>query len=235
MQVANGRRRSIVVLVTVLIGLFGGAIASAQGTNAAHRFFGFQGDITINGDPIAAGIEIVALVEDEEVGRTTVNQAGAWILDVAASHFTDGSCQVTFIVDGLQVDLDWETCELRVRLSLVTDRQSDESGPASQVSAEPDAQDDSESSLTGEAEDGAAGGANSDDRMEEGDEPGQSASSQQDERAIVRPAVPRTGLGGLVTTESSTNWPRAAAITALLTFGAGVAALLIGRRSDHRA
>ena len=55
------------------------------------------------------------------------------------------------------------------------------------------------------------------------------------EREIVRPAPPSTGTGGVLAAEQSTNWPRAAAITALLMLAISVLALAISWRTDSRS
>ena len=82
MQVSTSVQRWIVVLAAVAIVLFGGVVTLAQASDPIVRYFGFSGDVTIDGGPVEPGTVIVAMVDDEEVGRTTVNQAGAWILDV---------------------------------------------------------------------------------------------------------------------------------------------------------
>ncbi|MDE2966881.1 MAG: hypothetical protein OXS30_05260 [Chloroflexota bacterium] len=229
MRVAIGWRRWIVVLAALSVALLGGAIAQAQ-SDPTHRFFGFYGDVTIDDNPLEPGALIVATIGEEEIGRATVNQAGAWILDVDPSHFEAGSCSLTFVVDGLRSDQEWDTCPLRVRLALYSDGQERESSGSPDAVADSGEQDDPASNESAIQADQAAA---------EGEEPSgdqmaddEAADSEEQEREIVRPAAPRTGTGGLFATEDSTNWPRAAAITALLIFGIAIMALLIGRGTD---
>ncbi len=232
MQVASGWRRSAVVLTALLVVLAAGVSVTAQ-DNPIHRFFGFSGDITIDGEPLQPGNEIVAVQDGAEIGRATVNPAGAWIMDVDAALLDGGPCDVTFIIAGLQTDQDWDTCSLRVRLTLfsppgstASESRSDNSSGGSGGSSAGNARD---SSTPGNPAERAADGADADGSIEDGDEADpQSSQGQQ----IVRPAAPRTGSGGVLGSEGSTNWPRAAAITALLTLAVASVALLMSRRTD---
>ena len=216
MQIALGWRRFAgVVLATLTLALVGIGSVDAQDSNT-QRFFGFSGDVTIDGQPLAQGAEIVATVNGIEIGRTNVNQAGAWILDVSSDDYTNSPCNISFVFDGHQVDPGWQTCELRVRLAVTTP------GGAQAQSAQ-------DSSAAGAGTDEEEAEANGDQLMEEDDE---SEPASSEERQIVRPAPPRTGTGGILPAEQSTNWPSAAAITALVMFGLALAALVISRRTD---
>ena len=232
MQVAAGFRRWIVVLTAVTLVLFGGVVASAQSSDPIVRFFGFSGDITINGEPVGPGTTIAAMVGDEEVGSTTVNQAGAWILDINLSDLSPDSCTVTFVVDELRAPDEWHCGEPRLRIALVREGQEPDSGssPVSQAVSE---QDDSMSSQTADAsgESGSQASAEQDDADESATETEEDTGVEQS-RNIVRPGAPSTGTGGVLEAQESTNWPRAVAITALLTFGIALVALLMGGRTN---
>ena len=224
MQLAPGWRRLAVASATLMLVLLGIVSVSAQDSNT-HRFFGFSGDVTIDDQPLAEGAEIVAMVDDVEIGRTKVNRAGAWILDVNSNDLKDSPCNVTFVFDGHHVDPGWDTCELRVRLAVTTPnggqaQQAQPTEDSSEASADADEQE-AQAAQT----DGAQLASDDDDT-----EPG---SSQ--EREIVRPAAPATGTGGVLAAEQSTNWPRAAAITALLMLAISVLALVISWRTDSRS
>lgn len=223
MQVATGRRRWVVVLAALTIVLLGGAVTSAQASDPIVRFFGFSGDVTIDGEPVEAGAEIAAMVGDQEVGRTTVNQAGAWILDVNSEDLSGDPCLVTFVVDGLRAPEGWDCGELRLRLSLYSNGQSRDSSTTPDSQADADS-DDAESSEPDDdtAQDGSQTAAGAEDDNE----------SAEQAQEIVRPTAPRTGTGGMLDAENTTNWPRAAAITALLTCGIAVMALLMSRRTN---
>lgn len=231
MRVASGRRQWLALLAVVSVALFGGAFASAQASDPGFRFFGFRGDVTIDGEAVAPGTEIVAMVGDEEVGRTKVNQSGAWILDVSKSDLDEDSCGVTFIVDGLRAPEEWDCSNLRLRLALFSNGEQRDS--TVQVDAQAgEAEDDApESSGQGDADEADSTAAGAEQASSDDDSDG----TAQQERQIVRPAAPRTGTGGVLNDDESTNWPRAAAITALVTLGVAVVALLMGWRSDGAA
>ena len=230
MQVATGRRRLMVVLTAVSLAVLSALVvtltASAQ-ESSTHRFFGFSGDVTIDGEPLLQGDEIVGFKNGVEIGRSTVNSAGAWILDVDASLLATSPCEVTFVIRGLSADQSWDTCPLRVRLALVRPSGSADSGTQSANGAAGRAADDGSSTSSEGATDALE--ADESDSLAGDDE--QDAQALQ-EREIVRPAAPRTGTGGALGVGEETNWPRAAAVTALLIFAAAVVALLFARRSD---
>jgi hypothetical protein len=231
MGVASGRRQWLALLAVVSVVLFGDVFASAQASDPVFRFFGFKGDVTIDGEPLAPGTEIVAIVNDEEVGRATVNQSGAWILDVSRSDLDEASCGVTFVVDGLSAPEKWDCSNLRLRLALFSDGEQRDSAELIDEQAGEGEQDATKSGEEGDAND--ATGAASDAELTSSDD--DSDETAQQEQGIVRPAAPRTGTGGVLDADESTNWPRAAAITALVTLGVAVVALLMGWRSDGAA
>lgn len=195
-HVALPSRRLVAAVAALLIVLIGWTAIGAQDA-PMYRFFGFAGDVTVDGEPIAPGTVIAASINGEEIGRTEVNAAGAWVLDVESEDFDELTCNITFEVEGLQARQPQDDCSLRVRLAFSSD---DPTG-------------------------GTQAGA---DQSVEDDELTQAG-------PVVRPAPPRTGAGGLAEGEAATNWPRTAAITAVLTLGAALVALLISRRSDNAA
>lgn len=228
MQVAMAWRRVAAALVALLILAVGWSSIGAQDPEV-HRFFGFLGDVTIDGEPVGPGSTIAALVDDEVVGETVVNAAGAWILDINAEVFNGGNCNVTFVVNDLQAETAWETCTMRVRLALVspdgqaaTDSESD-----SPERAAADQSDDSSTDALADAESDAA-----EDGMEEAMEEESDNGSLVQSEELVRPNTPRTGTGGIHDEGDSANWARTAAVTAALTLIAALAALLISRRTD---
>ncbi|MDE2988524.1 MAG: hypothetical protein OXT70_10835 [Chloroflexota bacterium] len=231
MQVAAGVRRWIVVLTAVTIVLFG-VVASAQSSDPIVRFFGFSGDVTIDGEPVGPGTVIAATVGDEEIGSTTVNQAGAWILDIFVRDLSPDSCTMALVVDGLRAPEEWHCGEARVRLALVRDGQDAVSSSAPD-SLEESEEDETVQSQPADAsrESGSQGSAEQDDADESITEAGEDTGVEQ-QRNIVRPGSPSTGTGGVLDGEESTNWPRAVAITALLTFGIALVALLMGGRTN---
>lgn len=231
MQVAAGARRWIVALTAVTIVLFG-VVASAQSSDPIVRFFGFSGDVTIDGAPVEPGTVIVAMFGDEEIGRTTVNQAGAWILDITLADLPADDCGVTFVVDGLLAPDKWDCGEVRLRIALVRDGKERDSGQS------PVAQAESEQDDTGSAQPADASGESSSQSSAERDDADEVSTERDGDKQveqsqkIVRPRAPSTGTGGVLDSEESTNWPRAVAITALLTFGIALIALLMGGRTN---
>ena len=192
--VARSARRLIAVGLATLIVLTGWTTIAAQDASM-YRFFGFAGDVTIDGEPLEPGSVIVATVDGVEVGRAEVNAAGAFVLDVNSDSFDEATCNVVFAANGLEGRQSGDDCSLRLRLALLSEDLAD---------AEPT----SESELAAEDDELSQAGP------------------------IVRPGTPRTGSGGLSEAESAANWPRTAAITAVLTLFAALAALVLSRRSD---
>ena len=231
MRLVLAWRRSVLVLAMLTLSVLSPALVGVASVGAqesdTERFFGFAGDVTIDGEPLTQGAVIVAMVDEVEVGRTVVNRAGAWIIDVVSDDFSNSPCNVSFVFDGRHADPGWETCESRVRLALrsptpegAQTEQAEQAGESSTASVDEDEQE----AEAAETDDG--------ELMSE-DDGAEPAASQ--ERQIVRPSVPSTGTGGVLAAEPSTNWPRAAALSALLMFGVAVAALVISRGTDSSA
>ncbi len=230
MQVAMARRRLAAVLVALSIVAVGWSSVGAQDPEV-HRFFGFLGDITIDGEPVGPGSTIAALVDGEVVADTVVNSAGAWILDVETEVFGGGDCNLTFVVNDLQAEEAWDTCTMRVRLALMSPAGSTATEPESDapVSASADQPDDSSGESAAETESDVGRDEVEEDIAEEEDA---AAPAQAEE--LVRPRTPLTGSGGIFEEVGSGDWARAAAVTAALTLIAALAALLISRRTDGR-
>lgn len=229
MQVAMARRRLAAVLLALSIVAVGWSAVEAQDAEV-HRFFGFYGDITIDGEAVGPGSTIAALVDDEVVAETVVNAAGAWILDVEIAVFGGGDCNLTFVVNDLRAEEPWDSCTMRVRLALMTadgsaasDAESD--APAATAADQPD---DSSAQSAADAESDVA-----EDELEEEIAEEEDDGPVQSEE-LVRPRTPLTGSGGILDDVGSTDWARAAAVTAALTLIAALAALLISRRTDDR-
>ena len=226
-------RRVAAVLVGLMILSLGWGSVSAQDPEI-HRFFGFLGDVTIDGEPVGPGSTIAALVDDEVVGETVVNAAGAWILDVNAEMFDGGDCNLTFVVNDLRADTAWETCDMRVRLALISPAAQAPADSAAETTEASDAES-SEADQSGASSVDSTSGAGSDgavDKMEEEMEEEGDGDTLDESEAYVRPTTPLTGTGGVCDEGGSTSWPRTAAITAALTIVAALAALLISRRTD---
>lgn len=230
MQIARGRRR-VWLLAAALTAIWAAAmsIGSVGAQDAeTHRFFGFSGDVTIDDQALEAGDEIVAMADGREIGRTTVNRAGAWILDVNSGDFTVSPCNVSFVVEGLSVDPQWDSCKLRVRLAL--------SSPAGAESDEQSMSESGDSAMSdNETSEQAADEMESDESEDQLEaEQSETEPSAADEREIVRPAPPRTGTGGAAAASEAADWVQAAALTALLMFVIAVAAMLLSSRTDSR-
>lgn len=195
-HVAPSSRRLVAAVAALLIVLIGWSAVGAQDA-PMYRFFGFAGDVTVDGEPIAPGTVIAASINGEEVGRSEVNAAGAWVLDVDSDDFDEATCNIVFEVEGLRARQPSDNCSLRVRLAFSSD----------------------EPTGAGVADD--AGSVDDEELTQAG--------------PVVRPEPPRTGSGGLAEDGAAGGWPRTAAITAVLTLGAALVALLISRRSDNTA
>ncbi len=126
-RVAVSSRRLILAAaaaLAVLIVLTNWAAVSAQDP-PMYRFFGFAGDLTVDGEPLQPGEVVIARVDGVEVGRAEVNAAGAWVLDVNSDQFDEASCNIVFEVNGLQGRQSGDDCSLRVRLELSSDAPAD--------------------------------------------------------------------------------------------------------------
>ena len=90
--------RTIGVLAAALTALriVGGALAQHD---PPHRLFGFDGDVTIDGQNAAAGTELAAMAYGRVVGSTTVGTDGSWALDVPG-----GLEDVSIVVAGIETD-----------------------------------------------------------------------------------------------------------------------------------
>ena len=209
----------VATLVGVVLWLLSGAgFASAQESNVTHRFFGFSGDVTIDGEPLPAGALILGVVDGTEIGRTIVNQAGAWILTVDGSYVVEGDCNVTLVFDDLAASLSGESCPLRVRIDLLSGRPPP---PESTAQAEQSAVDDNsapDNQSAASAEVSAEGG--------------ETESSGTTQSRIVRPRAPKTGSGGVnqATDAGSNDWQAATAIAVVLAAGGTVALWFVLRR-----
>jgi len=200
--IAGMARRLFVAGLVTLIALAGWTTLSAQDASM-YRFFGFAGDVTIDGEPLEPGAVIVASVEGAEVGRAEVNAAGAFVLDVDSDDFDEATCNIVFEVNGLQGRQSGDDCSLRLRLVLSSDEAT-----------------------------GASSATEDDELATEDEELATEDEELEQAGPIVRPGTPSTGSGGLAETGSSSDWPRTAAITAALTLFAALAALVLSRRSD---
>ncbi|MDE2747210.1 MAG: hypothetical protein OXI41_14760 [Chloroflexota bacterium] len=232
MQVAAAGRRWIVVWSALTIVLISGLLTSAQASDPILRFFGFSGDITIDGEAVGPGTVIAAMVGDEEVASTTVNQAGAWILDVSTGDLNPDSCDVTFVVDGLRAPYEWDCGDLRLRLALVSEGGAADSRESTVAADDGEQGDPDAGESPTESGDGSSqptGASNGDSAATTDEDAGEATEQSQ---RLVRPATPRTGTGGVLDAPEPTNWPRAAAITALLTFGVAILALLMSGRTN---
>ena len=123
---ANRRQRFVIVLALIMLAALlvsvwsGNASLDAQET-PQYRFFGFAGDVTVDGAPIEPGVLITAKVGGAEVARAEVNAAGAWVLDIDSTDFEEASCNLVFEVDGLRGVHPGDDCSRRVRLALKSD------------------------------------------------------------------------------------------------------------------
>ena len=158
-RLADRQRRWVVgtatALVVLAIALLATPSTSAQEREVSAWFYGFNMDITIDGEPVEPGVEIVAFKGDVEIGRATVNPAGAWFLYYDARNFAGGPCDVTFIIGAVQTTPGWESCELRVRLVLLTTGDGSEEQETEESGESTDAVDDDQTEATDGADDGS--------------------------------------------------------------------------------
>lgn len=108
---------ALMLLAAVVIGT---TRANAQLSAPDHRFFGFAGDVTIDGEAITVGTVITAIVDGQDAYDSVVSEAGSWFLDVPVADISE-PCNVTFAVDGIESDEAWESCPMRVVLELSSD------------------------------------------------------------------------------------------------------------------
>ena len=224
MRLTTMRRFRAVGLALIAAVLLAGAIASAQDAREVHRFFGFLGDVTINGEPIDYAAEIVAMKGEEEIGRTVIGPAGTWVIDVDVEHIESRPCPVSFVVDGIRADPEWTHCPFRVQLALT--------GPVEEpsVAEVEELEEDKQEDVMEEVDEDDAVSDEEDEMQEAVSEDEDVATAEQVE---TTPGAPRTGTGGLLgNQEETTNWPQAAALTAALMLVISAAAWLMSRRSD---
>ena len=203
--------------------------ADAQ-TTTTHSFYGFGGDITIDGQPLPTGTEIAAIIGDEVVASALVSESGSWIIEVPTSDIEEQPCNVLLVVNGFEAGQTWETCPMRVMLELSSGADGD-ADMLETASSDDMMEDDSDSMM----EDDDMMEDDSDDMMEndgmmEEDDDGMMDGDEQTE--AVTPTAPGTGTGGLLSSDEANRWPIAVAITALLTFGVAALSQLISRRTD---
>ena len=119
--------RSLLVLLALLLSLL--ATATVAGQEApSHRFYGLKGDVTIDGQPLAAGETIIAWHQEREIGRTTVLADGSWAIDVQVERFSD-RCSVRFSVQNVVGTHSWTNCNLRVKMVFEDGKQVDPDKP----------------------------------------------------------------------------------------------------------
>ncbi len=230
--------------------------ADAQDSPPPHRFFGFAGDVTIDGVALTEGTVIVAMIDGAEASRGTVSSTGSWFLDIPISDKKENPCNVSLVIGGIAVQGTWDKCPMRVQLALSSPPDDDadllENGSSDDMMEDTDSmadeddsdnmqEDGSDDMLEDESEDmmeddsddmmeDESDSMESDDEMMEDDEDVMMEDDEQTE--AVTPTVPGTGTGGLLSNDDTNRWPVAVAITALLTFGVAALSLLISRRTD---
>ena len=194
--------RTIGVLAAALTALLivGGALAQHD---PPHRLFGFDGDVTVDGQNAAAGTELAAMAYGRVVGSTTVGTDGSWALDVPG-----GLEGVSIVVAGIETDGGYNTTRggsTRVMRAVMTSAPNDggelEGGDADSTMEEGDG---------GELEGGDAGST-----MEEGDggelEGDDAGSTMEEDNGSTSAAgsqgsdngFPGTGTGGLADRSSA--------------------------------
>ena len=92
--------------------------ADAQDSPPPHRFFGFAGDVTIDGVALTEGTVIVAMIDGAEASRGTVSSTGSWFLDIPISDKKENPCNVSLVIGGIAVQGTWDKCPMRVQLAL---------------------------------------------------------------------------------------------------------------------
>ena len=83
-------------LLLGIAGLFGGTAEAQQPDGPPHQF---DGTVMVDGEEAAAGVSVVAVVNDHECGAATVTDSGTYVLHVLASCAQDGDT-VHFRVGG---------------------------------------------------------------------------------------------------------------------------------------
>ncbi len=254
----SGKPRAAAIALLLAASITGMTLTGAAVVQAhdppPHRFFGFADDVTIDGEPIAAGVAIVAMIEGEAVSKATVSTAGSWYIDVSQADLAERPCNVSLTFDGLSSEQEWDSCPTRVTLDLVSAAEHDplESEAAERIEEPSDEElvmqtDDSVSAsadateLVMQTDDSVSASADATELVMQTDD-SVSASADATESVMqtddsvsasadaTESVMPGTGSGGLLRDESSR--PSAAAITGILMFAVVAVALLIGRRTD---
>ena len=158
--------RTIGVLAAALAALLivGGALAQHD---PPHRLFGFDGDVTIDGQNAAAGTELAAMAYGRVVGSTTVGTDGSWALDVPG-----GLEDVSIVVAGIETDGGYNTTRggsTRVMRAVMTPvpEESDTTGAEAEEPADKGGDLEGDGDLMGADEDPAEEPAGEDGEAEE--------------------------------------------------------------------
>lgn len=226
------KHRTIGVLAAALAGVLaalliaGGALAQHD---PPHRLYGYDGDVTIDGENAAGGTRLEAVAYGRVVGSTTVRSDGSWALDVPG-----GLEDVSIVVDGIETDGGYITTRggaTRVMRAVTTGASTDDGdleGDSSDSTMEGDdtgsMMDDDGGDLEGDGNgsmmDGDDGGdLEGDGSMQEADGQGSQGSDN---------GFPGTGTGGLADRSSVGGAVYIGAALALLALLGGLA---LGRRA----
>lgn len=230
--------RTIGVLAAALAGVLaalliaGGALAQHD---PPHRLYGYDGDVTIDGENAAGGTRLEAVAYGRVVGSTTVQADGSWSLDVPG-----GLEDVSIVVDGIETDGGYITTRggaTRVMRAVTTGASSDDGGDSGDLEGEDNGSmmDDGDGGDL-EGEDGGSmmdDGDGSDSMMDEdnggeleGDGSMQESGSQGSQGSDN--GFPGTGTGGLADRSSVGGPVYIGAALALLALLGGLA---LGRRA----
>ena len=89
------RAKATVLLLAAAMALSVAAVVQAHDTLPLpdHRFFGFPGDVTIDGEPITEGMQIVAMIEGKTVSKAAVSADGSWYIDVVQADLVRAPLQ----------------------------------------------------------------------------------------------------------------------------------------------
>ena len=228
--------RTIGVLAAALVALLivGGALAQHD---PPHRLFGFDGDVTIDGQNAAAGTELAAMAYGRVVGSTTVGTDGSWALDVPG-----GLEDVSIVVAGIETDGGYNTTRggsTRVMRAVMTSTPTD-GGDGGELEG-----DDAGSTME-EGDGGELEGRDAGSTMEEGDggelEGDAAGSTMEEDNGSTSASgsqgsdngFPGTGTGGL-TDRSSAAGPVYGGLAATLALFALLVGLAVRRHARHSA
>jgi len=206
--------RMAAVLGAALTALLIGGVAMAQ-ESPPHTFYGFEGDVTIDGENAPAGTEILASTGDS----ATVGEDGSWSIEVAG-----GSQDVSFTVAGSAVEGAHPAPAGGVtRVMLAAATAADECPDGMDMSGDSMGED---SLSEGDAMDEGAMDDCPDDAMDEDGAMDEGESMGEDHSAAGDGGeFPGTGTGGLADSSSSSAAYAIAGALALVALlgGAGVA------------